>query len=72
MREMGRDAAGEMRLWRSRLAGPARSRVHDTLLTQPMVRAGGTGRQDAAEDTLKGERIERSHHDDGAQGRPTR
>lgn len=72
MREMGRGAAGEMRPWRGRVVGPVRGRVHDTLLTQGMDRACGSGRQGAAENTLKGERVERSHHDDCAQDRPIR
>jgi hypothetical protein len=36
-----------------------------------MEGAGALGRQDAAEESLKGKRIERGQHDGRAQGRPS-
>ncbi len=71
MREMGRGAAGQMRMRGDRLAGPVRAGL-GALKAEAMDRAGGIGRQDAAEDPLESKRVERSQHDGCAQGRPTR
>ncbi len=59
-----------MRMRRDWLAGPVRAGP-GVLDAEAMEGAGALGRQDAAEESLKGKRIERGQHDGRAQGRPS-